>query len=83
MQIGDLVIVREEYDDNYNIIDKVGEVICKDSRTICVQFFDYINGHDGVGGKDGYCWWVPKKICDIVDKKQSIRYYLERREDSS
>jgi hypothetical protein len=64
LKVGQIVLCVKKAISNRNIKNKIGSVIYKGTGIITVQFFDMVEGHDGLHydaygnsiGKDGYCW---------------------------
>ena len=77
-KIGDRVRAVNEYDDNENIVGKIGTVISVydyDTDFIGVEFDDeiYFGGHScGGKGKEGHCWWCPDRILEPVRYNEKI-----------
>ena len=65
--IGARVIAVAAVDGKDTTYNKAGTIIISGSRSalydICVEFDDYIDGHNGYvsgkgpTGRDGHCWW--------------------------
>lgn len=49
-----------------------GTVVCDDGPdSICIEYDDNIDGHDGGGyGEQGYCWWTPPKALELICNEQ-------------
>ena len=76
-KIGDRVRAVNEYDDNENIVGKIGTVISvyNDTDFIGVEFDDEIGfcGHTcGGRGKYKRCWWYPDRILEPVRYNEKI-----------
>lgn len=62
LKIGDRVRVKEIFNWGRILLKKglTGKVIGKHGTIICIEFDEYIDGHDGAVfnsiGKNGYCW---------------------------
>lgn len=68
-------------DDTYN---KAGTIIANSGANmfdICVEFDDYIYGHDGATGngplgKDGHCWWGQLEDFELEDIAEDVEIKL-------
>lgn len=70
MEVGDRVVMLKN-DNREKLFDLEGTIIIKDpvDNQYCVEFDEYISGHDGAGrGKDGHCWWVLGKEIKLVSE---------------
>lgn len=80
-RVGMMVKCIKGYQNNYDIVDKVGKIIEIHDNTgineiMCIiQFNKRIErGHDGWGyGKRGYCWNVPRHYIVPIKPKQRIK----------
>ena len=69
-------------DDTYN---RAGTIISNSGNSmldICVEFDDYIYGHDGTTGssgprgKDGHCWWGLLEDFELEDIAEGVEIKL-------
>lgn len=87
MNVGDYVVVTDEFDDNDRIKGKMAKIIGTRRSTnypvlYRLEFEEWVNGHSSDGyGKYGYCWNVPKELCQPVDN--SIKVLLKIRGENS
>lgn len=62
-KVGDRVRVVSEYSSGKKLKGHFGTIVdANNGRSVCVEFDEYINGHDGNDiaslGRDGHCWWI-------------------------
>lgn len=87
MNVGDYVIVIDEFDNKYIIKNKIAKIIGeykgRYTELYRLEFIEYIDGHSSDNhGKYGYCWNVPKNLC--IPATNTIAALLSKRgEDSS
>ena len=69
-------------DDTYN---RAGTIIANSENNgfdICVEFDDYIAGHDGYvsgkgpTGRDGHCWWGQLEDFELEDIAEGVEIKL-------
>lgn len=74
-KIGDRVKVISDYSGGKMLKNHVGTIVYIDRSTVCVEFDEYIDGHNGSVidglGKNGYCWWVA--LNHIVDISSTLK----------
>jgi len=75
-KVGDMVIWTDQkwskvWEEEYKVYlyGKLAKIIYFDSiiNTYILEFKEFINGHDGRLGKDGYCKWASRHQIESLD----------------
>ena len=66
-KVGDRVRAIKIVDGKAEVVNQIGTIVGNVRDRLCVEFDNYIGGHDGslmrgICGKSGHCWW-----CDYDD----------------
>lgn len=45
-----------------------GVCIESEGGSICIEFYRCIDGHSGIGGKYGHCWYINPDYAEILEE---------------
>lgn len=85
IRIGDRVRCMQSQDGKQSIIGKDGNVIDCSYDIVCVEFDEFIEGHNGGEicsdkfkfGKEGHCWNIISSELILLEKKKNSEEILK------
>ena len=76
-------VVAELHTNTCDLVGLVGRVVIQGrgmGYDVCIEFDEYIGGHNGDGrGKQGHCWYISQRNLIKIPDKRTFKQKIEDR----